>query len=446
MIACLEVAAGPGDLRLYRIDAQPTAVAAPGLGLDPLALLFERVSTPTTRQVVSEFCEGGSPVSASSLRVACHVVSTPDALLVVDSTFSQTAAEIFPRLIEVITRGEERTVGARPVELVYTHAHFDHAGGRAAVEGMGPDVKTHAHPFTAALFPILSRPDQMFRTDGHFLRDCGIAQAFEELADEFCRMREQLIDKLPAGTDLSLFRGDADAGVRVDVPLDLPPDDAQSFPLLGGRARAVRFDGHMPGHLCIFIDERHLISGDMWLPATTSTVTPGRRASRAGVPPDHCGVRRYVESSTRLLALPVDEHLSYPSHESIFTNPKRMAMRDLESFAGRIEMVCAVLAEHREKPMRVLDLAWGGSERLPIWKLLRSKYRLFMAHDEATAYVEDLLALGDLEEVEPERFVWTGRMALKSEIQSVLAAARSRFGHLEYRSRGTGADLTVPSA
>jgi hypothetical protein len=137
--------------------------------------------------------------------------------------------------------------------------------------------------------------------------------------------------------------------------------------------------------------------------------------------------------------------MSYPSHESIFSNPKRMAMRDLESFASRLERIYAVLAEHQAKAMRVLDLAWGGSSRLPIWKVLGSKYRLFMAHEEATAYVEDLVAVGDLEEVAPERYVWTGNSALKSEILDVLAAARRRFGHLEFQSRGGSTSSAAPS-
>ena len=445
MITCREVAAGSRGLRLYRIDAEPKGVAAPGLGLDPMALLFERVSTATTRQVVSEFSESGPPVSASSLRVACHVVSTPDALMIVDATFPQTAQMIFPFLIDAICRGEGRAIGGRPIELLYTHAHFDHAGGRSAVEAMRPDVRTFAHPYIAAQFPISSRPDQMFRSDGHFLRDCGIGQGFEELAGEFERMREGLLDRLPPDADLTLMRGEGDAQLAVDVPIDIDASDAQSFPLLAGRAKAMRFDGHMPGHLCVVVDDEHLISGDMWLPATTSTVTPGRRASRAGVPADRCGVRRYVDSSARLLRLPVDRHMSYPSHESIFSNPKRMAMRDLESFASRLERIYAVLAEHQAKAMRVLDLAWGGSSRLPIWKVLGSKYRLFMAHEEATAYVEDLVAVGDLEEVAPERYVWTGNSALKSEILDVLAAARRRFGHLEFQSRGGSTSSAAPS-
>lgn len=445
MISWDQVGAGTDGLRLYRIEAEPKGVATPGHSLDPLGLLFESVSTSTTRQLLSEFNEAGAPVSASSLRVACHVVSTPEALLVVDSTFPKTAPEVFPRVLETLSQGEGRSLGCRPIEVLYTHAHFDHAGGRAAVEAMGADVKTLAHPYTASLFPLLGRPDLMFRSDGHFLRDCGITQNFESLTAEFQLMRERLLDTLPSDVDLTLFRGEADEPLRVDLELHLEPEDAEGVLLLDGRARVLRFDGHIPGHLCVFVDDEHLISGDMWLPATTSTVTPGRRARRAGVPGERCGVRRYVESSAHLLDLPVDDYLSYPSHESIFRNPKRMAMRDLESFAARVEMAYAVLAEHREKAMRVLDLTWGGSSRFPIWKLQRSKYRLFMAHDEATSYVEDLLAVGDLEEVEPERYLWTGRSALKSEVQSVLKEARECFGHLEFRSRGGGAEAARPA-
>jgi glyoxylase-like metal-dependent hydrolase (beta-lactamase superfamily II) len=445
MISYQQVASGPGDLRIYRIDAEPERIATPGGSLDPLSLLFEAVPTATTRKLLSEFNEASAPVSASSLRVACHIVSTPDKVLVVDSTFPTTASDIFPRVLEELSVKEGRVLGGRPIELLYTHAHVDHAGGRAAVEGMGPDVHTLAHPYTAALFPVLGRPDQMFRSDGHFLRDCGITKSLDEMAEEFQAMRDRFLDSLPADVDLTLFRGKGDAPLRVDFFIE--PTDRDEVHLLDGHAKVLRFDGHIPGHLCVSIDGAHLITGDMWLPATTSTVTPARRAGSVGVPKDACGVRRYVESSARLLSLVVDHYRSYPSHENIFENPKRMAMRDLESFAKRLELVSRVLLEHRRSPMRVLDLAWGGTESHGIWKVHRSKYRLFMAHDEATAYVEDLLTVGDLREVEPERYLWTGRSALKGEVDSTLHSARQKFGHLEYRDRGAvvGSGSTSPA-
>ncbi len=433
MISYQQVASGHGDLRIYRVDAEPRGMATPGRSLDPLSLLFEAVPTPTTRRLLSDYNEASAPVSASSLRVACHVVSTPDNILVVDSTFPTTAPDIFPRVLEELSAKEGRALGSRPIELLYTHAHVDHAGGRAAVEGMGPDVHTLAHPYTAALFPVLSRPDQMFRTDGHFLRDCEITRPLEEMAAEYQAMRERILDSLPDEVDLTFFRGDSDTSLRVDLFIE--PTDGNEVHLLGGHAKILRFDGHIPGHLCVAIDGNHLISGDMWLPETTSTVTPARRATRVGVPTEACGVRPYVESCARLLRLNVDHYHSYPSHESIFKNPKRMAMRDLESFSARLETIHAVLAEHRQTPMRVLDLAWGGAEGRSIWRVNRSKYRLFMAHDEATAYVEDLLTVGDLREVEPERYLWTGGSALKSEIDDTLHGARQKFGHLEYRKR-----------
>jgi len=434
MISYQQVASDREDLRIYRIDAEPEGVATPGRSLDPLSALFEAIPTPTTRRLLSEFNESSAPVSASSLRVACHIVSTPDNVLVVDSTFPTTAPDIFPRIIEELSAKEGRVLGSRPIELLYTHAHVDHAGGRAAVEAMGPDVNTFAHPYTSALFPVLGRPDQMFRSDGHFLRDCGITKSLDEMAEEFQAMRDRFLDSLPADVDLTLFRGESDAALRVDLLIE--PTENNEVHLLGGRAKILRFDGHIPGHLCVSVDGEHLITGDMWLPATTSTVTPARRATLVGVPRDTCGVQRYVESSARLLSLAVDHYRSYPSHENIFENPKRMAMRDLESFATRLELVYQVLSEHQRAPMRVLDLAWGGAESHAIWKVNRSKYRLFMAHDEATAYVEDLLAVGDLREVEPERYLWTGGSALNSKIDDTLHSARQDYGHLEYRKRG----------
>ena len=86
--------------------------------------------------------------------------------------------------------------------------------------------------------------------------------------------------------------------------------------------------------------------------------------------------------------------------------------------------------------MRAIDLAWGGRERLPIWKVEGSVMRLVVAHDEASAWVQDLVALGDLREVEPERYVATGTRALASRMESALEGARADHGHLEFRSRG----------
>jgi hypothetical protein len=174
----------------------------------------------------------------------------------------------------------------------------------------------------------------------------------------------------------------------------------------------------------------------MWLPATTSLVTPGTTAEAAGIAAEECGVLRYVESSERLLDLDFDEDIAYPSHEIIYRNPKRMALRDIELLSERIPLVESVLEQHREQPMRVLDLAWGGSNQLPIWKVEGSVLRLVIAHDEAAAWVQDLVASGDLREVEPERYIATGSRALCVRIEGALESARESHGHLEFRSRG----------
>jgi len=50
--------------------------------------------------------------------------------------------------------------------------------------------------------------------------------------------------------------------------------------------------------------------------------------------------------------------------------------------------------------------------------------------------VQDLVALGDLREVEPERYLATGTRALATRMESALEWARTHHGHLEFRSRG----------
>jgi len=436
VIETAAVAEGRDGLRLYRLEAEATNVSTATITFDPLAFLLDRYRTPTVDHVLERFSAQGSPVGPSSFRVACHVVSLPDLLLVVDSTFHATAAEIFPSALERLANEEGRSLGDRPLHVLYTHAHFDHAGGRAAVEALGDGVRTLAHPHTSALFPFVSRREAFFRTRDGFFRDCGIAKSLEEIGEEIRDLYFEMLERAAVRVDDHPFSAGDEEPLRVDELLE--PEEGSIF-LADGRVEVMRFDGHIPGHLCVLVDGEHLITGDMWLPATTSTVTPETIAARAGIPAGRCGILRYVESGQRLLGLAVDECASYPSHEHVFRNPKRMAMRDLELFGERIGLVNAVLREHHRRPMRVLDLAWGGKHGLPVWKLDGVKYRLLLAHDEATAYVHDLVRVGDLREVEPERYVWTGETALEAWLDAALREAREEYDHLEFRSRARGA-------
>jgi glyoxylase-like metal-dependent hydrolase (beta-lactamase superfamily II) len=438
MIEWSEVARGDGGLTLYRLDAEMDHPSAPGGGrFDPIRAILSGHSTPTTRRFEEDFAESGAPVGASSMRVACHVISYPDQLLVVDSTFPSTSTQVFPRALEEICSAEGRPFSTRPLDVLYTHTHFDHAGGRDGVEALERDVRTLAHPFTKALFEQSNRREMFFFSKSHFFRDCGIDDDIETL---MAGMRERYLSAMGADAandpPRSPFGSASVAPLRVDQTIE---PGAGVHALHGGRVEVLCFEGHIPGHLCVRVGGDHFISGDMWLPATTSTVTPPATAAAAGVPDGHCGVKLYMDSSARLLGLDVDDCFSYPSHEAIFTNPKRMAMRDLELYHERFQLVQAVLSEHTRQPMRVLDLAWGGERGLPIWKLESSLYRLLMAHDEAAAYVHDLVALGDLEQVEPERYLYRGGNALFAHLENALERGRREYGHLEFRSyRRTG--------
>jgi hypothetical protein len=116
-----------------------------------------------------------------------------------------------------------------------------------------------------------------------------------------------------------------------------------------------------------------------------------------------------------------------------------MAMRDLELTASRLQALYEILQEHHTKPMRVLDLAWGGVEHRSLWKIDQNVFRLVVAHDEASAYVDDLVETRDLQEVERGRYIWTGRQELRGQLRSMLDAHRSEYGHLDYESRGAAA-------
>lgn len=430
-----QVASGDAGLRIYRVDAHSGSFSgSSGRSVpNPLELILGRYPSPTARYLTERFSGDGAAVGSSSFSVACHVISLPEALIVVDSTYRTTAGKVFPAALEAIIRAEGRRPGDRPISVIYTHAHFDHSGGHLAVEDLDGDVEILAHAYTAQLFPLLSRRESFLKTKAGFLRDCEIEIDLDGLSDQIRAHYMRAAESSELDLDRSPFGSVEDGPLRVDRTLEPGLD---SVDLAGGRVQVLRFDGHIPGHLCVLVDRGHLISGDMWLPATTSLVTPGLTVEQAGVPAEHCGVLEYMASGTRLLDMPVDHCVSYPSHEIIFRNPKRMAMRDLELLAERVPMVYAVLRDHQREPMRVLDLAWGGPDHEPIWKVETSMFRLVVAHEEAASWVQDLVACEDLREVEPERYTWTGRTALGERVRETLRLAREQHGALEFRSRG----------
>ncbi len=176
MIDWKELAAGPGGLRLYRIDASPGSFSdSSGKAVkSPLSLILQLQETPTARYLNERFSESTPPVGASSFSVACHVISLPEAILVVDTSYRTTAGKIFPSVLEEIVRAEGRRPGDRPITVLYTHAHFDHSGGHLAVEELDGEVEVVAHPYTAKLFPLLCRRENFLKTKTGFFRDCGV--------------------------------------------------------------------------------------------------------------------------------------------------------------------------------------------------------------------------------------------------------------------------------
>ena len=116
MIEWREVSSDRHGLRIYRIDAEssgiPGAGKGPGRVPNPFDLILPRFDTPTARYLRESFTLAGAGVGASSFSVACHVVSLPDLLLVVDSTYRTTAREIFPEVLDCITRDERRRLAA----------------------------------------------------------------------------------------------------------------------------------------------------------------------------------------------------------------------------------------------------------------------------------------------------------------------------------------------
>ena len=443
MIEWAEVAIGRDGLRIYRIDAEAGGIPGSGSGgsrvPNPLDLILSKFDTPTVRWLKNDFTGTGPAVGVSSFSVACHVVSLPEVIVVVDSTYRTTAGQIFPGVLEEIAQHEGRRLGDRPIQVIYTHAHFDHAGGHVAVEALGSAVEILAHPATAQLAPLVSRRESFLKTRAHFLRDCGIDADLDQLTDGIREHFLKLATTAGVNINDSPWGSVEDGPVRIDVAVR--PGLSQ-IEIADGRIEILEFAGHIPGHLCVRVDRKHFITGDMWLPGTTSLITPGTTAVDAGLLASECGVVRYLESSERLLDLDVSNDIAYPSHEIIYQNPQRMAVRDIELLCERIPLIEAVLEQHCDAPMRVADLAWGGRDLLPIWKVEGSVLRLVIAHDEAAAWVQDLVQFGDLAQIEPERYVATSERKLFAWLEASLARTRETHGHLEFRSRGVANAIT----
>lgn len=86
MIEWEEAARGDDGLILYKVVAEMDQPMSPGRGgFNPIRSMLSHYSTDATQRLDADFSESGAPVGASSMRVACHAVSYPDQLLVVDS-------------------------------------------------------------------------------------------------------------------------------------------------------------------------------------------------------------------------------------------------------------------------------------------------------------------------------------------------------------------------
>ena len=244
MIEWREVARGAEGLTLYRIDAEMDHPIPPGGGrFDPMRAIFSLHPTRTTRRFDEDFAESGMPVGASSMRVACHVISYPDQLMTIDSTFPSTGLQVFPETLEQICRHEQRSFADRPLDVLYTHTHFDHAGGRDGVEALERDVRTLAHPFTPALFEQTNRREMFFVTKAHFFRDCGIEESVETLMagmhDLFlAAMGGEVGDDPPR----SPFGSASDDPLRVDHPIE---PGADTVALHDGRVEVSHHSFHV---------------------------------------------------------------------------------------------------------------------------------------------------------------------------------------------------------
>lgn len=154
-----------------------------------------------------------------------------------------------------------RTLTDRPVDVLLTHAHYDHA--------LGARWFPRAY-LDAADVPLLAR----YTGDG--VRRRVLAQA-------------KVASVAPVAGVLSA--SDEAGYLRAEMPPVLPPPEA--FPLGGMTARVVRCPGHTPGSVAVFVPERALLlPGDAWNPCTWAFF------------PEALPVRAYRAHARALLALP----------------------------------------------------------------------------------------------------------------------------------------------
>lgn len=209
--------------------------------------------------------------------VCCYLLAGRDRALLVDTA-------VAPALRELVLPAVERVAGrGRRIDVLVTHADFDHMGGNGALRALRPATTFACH---AADAPLVADVGRMCRERyDELAADHGIAEPEEELV--------------------------AIAAQAQAAPLDRFVHDGERIELGDGWAvEVLHVPGHSPGHVALF-DPRSgtAIIGDAVM-AEALPAADGRPA----FPPTYRDVEPTLATVARLEALRPDRLLTghYP--------------------------------------------------------------------------------------------------------------------------------------
>ena len=220
----------------------------------------------------------------------------------------------------------------RPTDIkrvIITHAHIDHGGGAKQLLDL-TGAEAWCHKYDSSTF---SRYDERAavsnRRFDEFLRHAGVeAERRREVIEAFGFVRGR--------------------GKPFDVSRHLK--DGEQFDGI----TVYHTPGHSPGHLCLQVDDSHIILGDHILARTLTQLWPQQ------VTP-HTGYIHYRNSMHKIEAV-AEGKIGLPGHEQV-----------IENLPQRIELI---RNNHKRRHERILDILHDGKEPMSIAQIARKMYLL----------------------------------------------------------------------